>query len=317
MEPAQIEEFTMESRLKRVFALSLVFAVFVFGVTRRESNASSPNSNNVKQTVVALQHQVADLNALVQQQAATIRTLQSRADAQQNVVAGLHDIVASHDEKLQFVTVEGNEMYITRANLNIRNGSGSTSGDPDAPYANEPNGLGNLIIGYNENGVPPCASGCLPQPKRDRSGSHNLIMGEDNGYTSIGGIVVGFANSISAPYATITGGAYNASSGSFSTVTGGEINLATGEGASVSGGFGGVASGRWSSVSGGQSNTAEGEVSSVSGGGVNAASGLQSSISGGAGNKITSNGQDSSISGGAYRTMDNQFTWAGGSLVSH
>ena len=145
----------MKSRAASVFALSLVFAVIVFGLAPRESNASSPNSKDLKQMVVDLQHQVADLNAMVQQQAATIHTLKSRVDAQQNVVAELHDTVASHNEKLQFVRVEGNEMYITRANLNIRNGNGSTSGDPTAPYANEPNGLGNLIIGYNENGVPP------------------------------------------------------------------------------------------------------------------------------------------------------------------
>jgi hypothetical protein len=258
---------------------------------------------------------VADLNVMVQQQAATIHTLQSRVDAQQNTVAGLHDTVASHDEKLQFVTVEGNEMYITRANLNIRNGSGSTSGDTENPYANEPNGLGNLIIGYNENGLSSCA-GCLPHPKKDRYGSHNLVLGVDNGYTSIGGIVVGFSNMISGPYSTITGGSFNISSGRHTSVTGGEINTANYDGATVCGGLQGVASGRWGTISGGQANTADGEAASVSGGGANTASGLQSSISGGAGNKITYNGQDSSISGGAYRTMDTQFTWAGGSLVS-
>jgi hypothetical protein len=284
-------------------------AVLFLGLARTQGQGNSADSASLRQIVTDLQRQVADLNATVHQQAATIHTLQSRIDAQGNTISGLSNTVTSQAQKLQFVTVEGTEMYITGANVNIRDGTGNTLD------VAQPSGLGNLIIGYNENGDFPCA-GCPSQPTRPRTGSHNLVLGEFNGYTSFGGIVAGFGNSISGPFATVTGGAYSSASGMFSSVSGGEINLASVEGAAVSGGFGGIASGRWSSVSGGQSNTAESEVSSVSGGGKNTASGLQSSITGGVGNKITSNGQDSSISGGAYRTMDTAFTWAAGSLVS-
>ena len=303
----------MKSQISRLVTVSLAIVILTLGLARVHGQSRSAESKGLRQIVIDLQHQVADLSATVHQQAAAIHTLQSRIGAQDSTIAGLSNTVASQAEKLQFVTVEGNEMYITRANLNIRNGSGSTSGDPEAPYANEPNGLGNLIIGYNENGIAPCAN-CLPQPKRDRFGSHNLVLGEDNGYISTGGIVVGFANSISGPYATITGGAYSTSSGRHSTVSGGESNTASAEGAAVSGGFGGDASGRLSSVSGGQGNTASGESAAVCGGSANTASGLFSTVTGGTSNKVTA--QSSSISGGGFVEVDKQFTWAGGILVS-
>ena len=47
-------------------------------------------------------------------------------------------------------------VVLTGANLHIRNGLGATSGNPGSPFGAEPgpmavNGLGNLIIGYNES----------------------------------------------------------------------------------------------------------------------------------------------------------------------
>lgn len=297
---------------------------------------ASPQSNDksIRQIVTELQNQVADLKATIHNQAASIDTLQSKLQAQGNEITQLNNTTSNHSEKLQFITVEGTEMYITGANVNIRDGSGSTSGTPGSPYIATPNGLGNLIIGYNEN---------FSQPVRPRTGSHNLILGEENGYTSTSGLVVGFANSVTAPYSTITGGAFNTSSGMFSSVTGGEQNIATvegatvgggrngqatgirssvtggenniatAEGATVSGGLGGKATGRWSSVTAGSENTASAESSSVTGGSANTASGLFSSITGGTGNTVTA--QSSSISGGGFVTVNSQFSWAAGGLI--
>jgi hypothetical protein len=303
----------MKSQIFRLVTVSLAVAVLFLGLARMQGQRRSADSAGLRQIVTDLQHQVANLNATVHQQATTIHSLQSRIDAQDNTIAGLNNIVAGQSEKLKFVTVDGTEMYITGANVNIRNGSGTTSGST-APYSSIPNGLGNLIIGYNENGIPRCGIGCPPQPQRPRTGSHNLVLGTDNGYTAFGGIVVGFANSITSPYATITGGAYSTASGIASTVSGGEMNMATVEGAAVSGGLGGIAGGRWASVTGGSANTASAESASVCGGSANTASGLFSTVTGGTGNKVTA--QSSSISGGGDVEVDTQFTWAGGSLVS-
>ena len=300
----------MRSQVARLFTLSLVVAVIVFGVARKESNASAASANGLPQTVVELQRQMADLNAKVQQQATAIHSLQSTIQTQDRTIAELNNTVRSQGEKLQFVSVDGTEMYITGANVNIRDGSGNTGGIPTD--GSRPTGLGNLIIGYNENGDIPCA-GCPSQAMRPRTGSHNLVLGEFNGYTSSGGIVAGFGNSISGPFATVTGGAYSSAGGMFSSVSGGELNLASVEGAAVSGGLQGKATGRWSSVSGGGENTASAESAAVCGGSANIASGTFSTVTGGTSNKVTA--QSSSISGGGFVEVDKQFAWAAGTVV--
>jgi hypothetical protein len=172
-------------------------------------------------------------------------------------------------------------MYITGANLNIVNGSGSTDGTT--------NGLGNLIVGYNEQRNNPL----YPD---DRSGSHNIVVGQYQNFSSYGGLVGGYFNAISSPYASVSGGEQNIASGFSSSVSGGSGNTVTGVDSSVSGGQCNIASGDFSSVSGGASNTAGGLWSSVSGGYFNAAG-----------------GSDSSVSGGSSVVQTNVFGWTGGS----
>jgi hypothetical protein len=78
------------------------------------------------------------------------------------------------------------------------------------------------VIGYDEN------SGGQPPPRRAtpgaETGSHNLILGEEPEFARYGGIVAGLANSITAPFASVTGSALNTASGPFSAVTGGGGN---------------------------------------------------------------------------------------------
>lgn len=88
-------------------------------------------------------------------------------------------------------------------------------------------GLGNLIIGYDEND---------PAFHQARTGSHNLVVGSGHNYLSYGGIVAGLNNLISAPYATVTDGNSNTASAPYATVSGGSQNKASGVYASVSGG---------------------------------------------------------------------------------
>ncbi|MFO0891207.1 MAG: hypothetical protein U0790_18945 [Isosphaeraceae bacterium] len=134
-------------------------------------------------------------------------------------------------------------------------------------------GLGNLTVGYNAT---------RDDDSDARTGSHNLILGDYNNYTSYGGLVAGYFNTISGFYCSVSGGAGN------------------------------TASGNWSSVSGGVDNTASGNWSSVSGGDLNTASHIYSSVSGGGGNKAT--GIASSVSGGFNRSANPNGSWAAGGL---
>ncbi|MFO0891208.1 MAG: hypothetical protein U0790_18950 [Isosphaeraceae bacterium] len=91
-----------------------------------------------------------------------------------------------------------------------------------------------------------------------RTGSHNLILGDLNNYSSYGGLVVGSFNAVTDAYCSVSGGVGN---------------TASVFGSSVSGGVGNTASGAESTVSGGYRNTAVGFTSSVSGGSFRAAPG--------------------------------------------
>lgn len=138
-------------------------------------------------------------------------------------------------------------------NVQINNGSGITD---------SANGVGNLIIGYNEPREQfPGECDLAGEPFCDRrSGSHTFVVGTMNNYTEAGGIVAG---------------SWNERNSFWSSVLGGGNNVASGEGSSVSGGSYGSASGPLSSVQGGSDNVASGLASSVSGGQGKNAAGLE------------------------------------------
>jgi hypothetical protein len=167
--------------------------------------------------------------------------------------------VAALEDLLKHVTRVGNEVFITGANLHIVNGLGSTNcGDEDNPIPNCPNGLGNLVVGYNE----PRGSDF----EDIRTGSHNVVVGQQHNFSSFGGLVVSHFNTISGPLAVAIGGFGNTASGLSAVVIGGGGNLASGLQAVVNSGEANVASGGLSGVSGGFGNTASGNYASVSGG---------------------------------------------------
>jgi hypothetical protein len=192
-------------------------------------------------------------------------------------ITALEAQVAALKAKLQFVTVAngpinglaGPHVIITGANVHIRSGSGETDDGGATPAS----GLGNLIIGYNEEPFPLAAG--------ERDGAHNLVVGPNHRYTNTGGFVAGFQNRITGIGASVSGGGFNTASGFRASVSGGggaddEANIASGQFASISGGRRNTAGcseattncllGRAASVSGGQSNRASGEAASVSGG---------------------------------------------------
>jgi hypothetical protein len=221
----------------------------------------------------------------------TLQQLSAQVDALTARVTTLEGQVSALQGKTQFVTVDGNEIYITGANLNIRNGLG---------YTGCTNGLGNLIVGYNEN-----------SEDRSRVGSHNLVVGANHGYSSFGGLVAGFGNTISGGSASVIGGSSNTASGNWAVVSGGANNTASGFAASVSGGTGNTASGfAYASVSGGANNTASGSGTSVSGGLYNIASNNWGSVSGGGYN--TASGYAATVSGFVSVTQSDNYGWSGG-----
>ena len=218
-------------------------------------------------------------------------------------VRALEATVAELEAKLTYMRVEqdpdnglaGPHVIFEGCNVHVRSGSGdSTDGTFDLTNRTlipdtTPLGLGNLVLGYDE--APIFGEG------PSRGGSHNLIVGPGHNFSSVGGVLFGQENKVTAPLASVTGG---------------YLNLASGIESSVSGGFGNTAQGATTNVSGGYDNNANGIYSSVAGGFQNDAFGGYSTISGGYGNKTI--GDYSSVSGGSVHTTQGNFDWAAGAL---
>jgi hypothetical protein len=161
--------------------------------------------------------------------------------------AELEPRVAALESLLANVSVDGDSLVVTGMNVQIVDGTGNTDG--------EPNGLGNLIIGYNE-----------ATQGQTRTGSHNLVIGREHAYQSYGGVVAGYNNALGGAEASIVGGANNIATGARAAVLGGSFNTTSGYGSSVAGGLLNLADGGHATVSGGESNTASGVRSVLSGG---------------------------------------------------
>jgi hypothetical protein len=127
-------------------------------------------------------------------------------------------------------------------NVQIVNGEGKTA---------SVNGEGNVVLGYDENAG------------RPQTGSHDLILGEEQAFTSFGGIVVGFGNTISGREASVSGGVLNTASGFYTSISGGVSNTASIEGASVQGGNKNLAEAKDASIFGGKELTAKTEYEAI------------------------------------------------------
>jgi len=182
---------------------------------------------------------------------AQVAALQSQVEALQDQLAAVQ---SNNALKLgPFVSVDhhpengvrGPNITFKGANIHIVSGSGAT--DDNLSHGGSLTGLGNLIIGYDELLFPV-----------DRGGSHNLVIGMFNTFTSsaFGGLVAGELNTISAEAATVTAGESNTASGLEASISGGTLNTASGFRSSVSGGQSNIASGELSVVLGGSNNTA-------------------------------------------------------------
>jgi len=185
-------------------------------------------SAQTREEIATLQAQVAALQETVSNLQTTVSAQQSQLTAiQSSNVFALNSFVSVDPNPENGVI--GPNIIFKGANIHIVSGSGATNDNGSST------GLGNLIIGYDEN---PALAGANPLAPGDRGGSHNLVIGRWNRFTrnGFGGLVAGEGNTISAEAATVTCGAFNIASAPFAIVSGGYLNTASGQAGSVSGG---------------------------------------------------------------------------------
>lgn len=213
----------------------LITCVPAFADKDQDKDKDDEKGGRLKQTLTALQAQVAQLQA-------ELKALQSSQGAQDNQILAnsnnldalgggldLSQLTADMDDlnyRFSGVTRQGDTLLFTGLNLQVVNGSGKT----DGPV----NGLGNVIIGYNETIFPFLD---VNLPASDKSGSHYLVVGKGLNYAGYGGVVAGLNNVSAKPYASVTGGNRNQAMGNFSSVSGGEMNSAEGVSSAISGGL--------------------------------------------------------------------------------
>jgi hypothetical protein len=239
--------------------LQRVIALEAANVQLRNQVDSLIFDNAAQETAInALQSALADTNTEIAQ-------LQAITSSQSITIGSLNSRVNALEAKTQSITVNGTDLFIDGVNVHVRSGSGSTTGAA--------NGRGNLIIGYNEPKTTP--------PVSVRTGSHNLVLGVGNSYTSHGGIVGGVENLIGGPFATVISGESNQATGPQSVIVSGFIGVADDTTSVVLSGYSNRATGFRAAVISGWENDAQGSYSAILGGDTNVATATESSIGGG------------------------------------
>ena len=172
----------------------------------REHQGGIPRSLETLQTEVdSLKASLATANAQLLSLTASVKALATPAPGGGSVDPVLVELA-------KYVTVtpvaemrfglKGPHVIFHGANVHVQSGSGTTF------EAGGATGRGNLIVGYNEG------NGLL------RVGSHNLVVGPSHTFTSMGGVVFGDSNLISAQSAAVLGGLQNKAEGERSSILG-------------------------------------------------------------------------------------------------
>lgn len=222
-----------------------------------------------------------DLLAVIQMMQAQITALQAQvATLESSSVPGLAAYI-SVDDSAHTVVVSG-------ANLQVVNGLGTDLSQ---------NGLGNIIGGYN---TPAAESELL-----ERTGSHNIIVGQGQRYTGNCNLIGGQDNLASGTWGIVLG-TQNDLGGIRNVMIGGSNNQANGAVNVVLGGVSNVIDGDWNVVLGGQSNQANGQKNVVLGGQGNVAVGGRGVIMGGRTNSLI--GDAGSIVGGESNSIGTDST---------
>jgi hypothetical protein len=223
----------------------------------------------LKRQLAAMQKTVSGLRAQLDAQAAanaslqgTVEALRKEVDgAQRGVRAMQSNSILDLNGYVRFDVSSGYPTIVFEGvNVQVVNGTGATQ---------TVNGVGNLIVGYNRPRTTDavcsvggfatqqeCAARGGTWARSHKSGSHNIVAGDFNAYSSWGGVVLGLENAATAPYANVLGGAGNRAFGDLSSVAGGSLNVASGMYGSVSGGLSNAAAGAFASVGGGNARSA-------------------------------------------------------------
>ncbi|MBN1945289.1 MAG: hypothetical protein JW797_06400 [Bradymonadales bacterium] len=264
-----------------------------------ELNAALDNLSNLTSRVETLEESLTIAEGIIEQQADTIDSLQLT--------------VLDLQSRLQHVRREGTNLIVEGANLHIRSGGGSTYHHASISSFGTPNGLGNLIVGYNEPGNRDRDSDNNPL-SGSTQGSHNVIIGPGHAYPGFASLVVGTENRLgpvsAGAYQAIPGclaaGYHNSTGGNFSAAIAGTDNSTAAHAALAAGGDDNIAYGNNSTVIGGRNNTASASNSLVAGGVTNTASGDGSTVVGG--NTNTASGSTSLVAGGTDNASDGQLS---------
>ena len=185
-----------------------------------------------------------------------VDTLQKTVNSQDDAITAL----AERFDKIERTTINGHDSIVFRGiNVHIRNQSGSTTSQ---------NGVGNLIVGYDEG-------------SDTKDGSHNLVIGPQHTYDTVAGLIAGDDNAVTGQGATVTGGQANSASGNYASVSGGDRGETTGTNAVVAGGEINDADGQASFSAGGDAIKALGTRAASVGGLSSGASGPDSFVGGG------------------------------------
>jgi hypothetical protein len=140
-----------------------------------------------------------------------VSTLETKVSTLEARWVPLDTLFAGVTRGVNAVTSEDTLLF-TGMNVQLVKRSGQT--DSSA------NGAGNLILGYNTSTV-----GAGDQ----KTGSHDLIVGDQHTYTRTSGVVAGLNNTLSNDWAFVAGGFRNTASGLQSFVGGAHDNLASAE----------------------------------------------------------------------------------------
>ena len=297
-----------------------------FGAVATAVNDSATDIVALQAAMTAVQNQLTiqqstidALNTTVTAQQTTIDTLTTQLDAVRNstVMALDANLVLLDKPDPNNPAILYRTVQFTGINVQVVNGTG---------FVESINGLGNLIVGYNQTSLSAtaaCSNGQYSDQtscqnnggiwaSNHRSGSHNLIVGAWNSYSSFGGFVAGQMNIVNGENAVVSGGYNNRAGAMAASISGGGDNTASGVSSSISGGMDNTASAHYASVSGGRENNASGWYTSISGGWENVASGTAASVSGGQHNRAS--GGAASVSGGDTRTSPGLHDWSAGAL---
>lgn len=179
-------------------------SLMLAGCNDTAQSTADEESTSVTQDIEDLVNRLNALEEENEQLVLQVAAMQLSLDGANSQGTQLDTRVEQVEELLTCVDFDSANLnlIVESCNLIVRDGSGSTASTT---------GLGNLIIGYDTD----------ESLNKDKSGTHNLVVGDEHEYSSYGGLVAGRANSAHGPYASVTGGRNNVAGHDYASVSGG------------------------------------------------------------------------------------------------